>query len=100
MSKGVKGPALLGDIGATNARFALLDATGLISRVQVTVCAQHPGLAEAAEVYLKEIGAQEEVRAAAIDVAGPVSGDRVALTNHPWGFSQSELRQRLGLDLF
>ena len=98
MSKGVKGPALLGDIGATNARFALLDATGLIGSVQVTTCAQHPGLAEAAEVYLKEIGAHGEVRAAAIDVAGPVSGDRVALTNHPWGFSQRELRARLGLD--
>ena len=72
MSKGVKGPALLGDIGATNARFALLDATGVIGSVQVTTCAQHPGLAEAAEVYLKEIGAHGEVRAAAIDVAGPV----------------------------
>src|SRR6516225_4132579 len=98
MSKGVKGPALLGDIGATNARFALLDATGLIGSVKVTTCAQHPGLAEAAEAYLKGIGAHEEVRAAAIDVAGPVSGDRVALTNHPWGFSQNELRARLGLD--
>jgi glucokinase len=98
MWEGIKGPALLGDIGATNARFALLDATGIIGHIRVTACAQHPGLAEAAEVYLKEIGAHETVRAAAIDVAGPVSGDRVTLTNHPWGFSQAELRTRLGLD--
>jgi glucokinase len=98
MWEGIKGPALLGDIGATNARFALLDATGIIGHIQVTACAQHAGLAEAAEVYLQEIGAREVVRAAAIDVAGPVAGDQVTLTNHPWGFSQAELRARLGLD--
>jgi len=98
MREGIKGPALLGDIGATNARFGLLDAKGVIGDIKVTTCAQHPGLAEAAEIYLDGIGARDQVRASAIDVAGPVSGDRVALTNHPWGFSQAELRERLRLD--
>ena len=49
MREGIKGPALLGDIGATNARFGLLDAKGVIGDIKVTTCAQHPGLAEAAE---------------------------------------------------
>ncbi len=89
-------PALLGDIGATNARFALLDAQGRIDHVRIHACGDHAGLAEAAEAYLAEVrGPAPE--AAAIDVAGPVSGDEVALTNHPWSFSQAALRRRLAL---
>jgi Glucokinase len=57
------------------------------------------------KAYLKQAGAQESggtggeahrLRAAAIDVAGPVAGDQVALTNHPWSFSQAALKARLG----
>jgi glucokinase len=87
-------PALLGDIGATNARFALLDAEGRIDHVRILACDDHVGLAEAAEAYLADVkGPAPE--AAAIDVAGPVSGDEITLTNHPWSFSQAALRQRL-----
>ena len=107
MREGTQGPALLGDIGATNARFALLDGTGMIGHIRVLACADHAGLAEAAEAYLKQAGAEEaggtggeahRLRAAAIDVAGPVAGDQVALTNHPWSFSQAALKARLGVE--
>jgi len=107
MREGTQGPALLGDIGATNARFALLDGTGMIGHIRVLACADHAGLAEAAEAYLKQARAEEaggtggeahRLRAAAIDVAGPVAGDQVTLTNHPWSFSQAALKGRLGVE--
>ncbi len=93
--------ALLGDIGATNARFALRDAGGAIGRVAVLACAEHAGLAEAIEAYLGEVRRPGELlrpRAVALDVAGPVAGDRIALTNHPWSFSRAELGRRLGAE--
>jgi glucokinase len=95
-----RAPALLGDIGGTNARFALLDSRGRIEQIQVLACDDHAGLAEAVESYLAGLSARARAspRAAAIDVAGPVAGDFTALTNHPWSFSQRALKSRLGLE--
>jgi glucokinase len=37
-------------------------------------------------------------QAAALAIAGPITGERVALTNHPWSFAIGELRRRFDLD--
>jgi len=101
----IAAPALLGDIGATNARFGLLDTTGRVGRIRVRACRDHAGLAEAAEDYLEaarfdgaETAPPLRLGAAAIAVAGPVMGDAVTFINHPWSFSQAALKSRLGLD--
>ena len=86
---------LVGDIGATNARFALLGTDGAPARLRVFACDDFPGLAEAVETYLAAERAKPAE--AAFAVASPVAGDRVTLTNHPWSFSIEELRRRLGL---
>jgi glucokinase len=94
--------SLIGDIGATNARFALLDAAGKIDAVRVFPCRDYAGLAEAVGVYLEDAKQQSNApprpKAAAIAVAGPVIGDHVAFINHPWSFSQTALKSRLDLD--
>ena len=98
--------SLVGDIGATNVRFALLDAAGRIDAIQVWACRDFAGLAEAADAYLEcarvdcseAAGAPARPRAAAIAVAGPVTDDQVAFINHPWSFSQAALKSRLKLD--
>ena len=98
--------SLVGDIGATNARFALVDATGKADRIRIFSCRDHAGLAEAVEAYLDDgrldhgeaTSAPMRPAAAAIAVAGPVTGDQVAFINHPWSFSQAALRSRLKLD--
>ena len=90
-------PALLGDIGGTNARFALLDASGVIRRARVLLIRDHAGLAETVRAYLAQAGAQAP-RAAALCFACPVEGDRIRLTNYGWDFSLAELRGVLGLD--
>jgi glucokinase len=90
--------SLVGDIGATNARFAVLDATGRIDEIRVLAGRDYPGLAEAVEDYLEITCLPARPTAAAIAVAGPVTDDRVALINRPWIFSQAALKSRLKLD--
>ena len=90
-------PRLLGDVGGTNARFALQAAPGEApGQVQALRGADHAGLGEAVEAYLAMHGSPR-VREAAIGIANPVTGDQVRMTNHHWAFSIEALRQRLGL---
>lgn len=87
---------LVADIGGTHARFALLDAHGRPSQVRVLKCANYPELETAILAYLARVG---DVRpsAAVIAIANPVTGDRIAMTNHHWSFSTRELQAQLGL---
>ncbi|HUK61620.1 MAG TPA: glucokinase [Stellaceae bacterium] len=86
---------LVGDIGGTNVRFALLDATGKATRARVFASDDFASLAEAIEAYLAAEGTRPA--AAALSIASPVAGDTVSLTNHPWSFSIAALKARLGL---
>lgn len=97
-------PRLLADIGGTNARFGLQrapgDAAGHVRQLRV---ADHAGPAEAAEAYLASLAAEPHAlparpRWAAIAVATPVTGDRIAFTNSPWNFSRRAMQAALGLD--
>ncbi len=89
--------ALIADIGATNARFALVGPNGA-ARIERLVCADHPSLASAIGAYLDQVNPRRPPRQAAIAWAGPVSSEEVRLTNHPWSFSKTELRSQLALD--
>lgn len=86
---------LVGDIGGTNARLALVDANGKFSHVDVLPCAGYPHIADAIADYLRQADAQ--VNEAALAIACPIEGDEVRMTNHHWRFSTRELQQRLGL---
>jgi glucokinase len=89
---------LLGDIGGTNARFALCDGPGAEPRAALGLaCDDYPDLAAAAQAYLSNHGDNRPAHAC-IAVAGPVAGDRVALTNSAWSFSIEATRARLGLE--
>jgi len=89
---------LIADIGGTNVRFALADAKG-IHHEEVLKVGDYPGLVEAAQSYMRQAG-RPEVRDAFFAIAGPVTGDRFAMTNHHWSFSVNETRERLGLERF
>lgn len=86
-------PRLIGDIGGTNARFALCDTDGRIHDERKLAVADHPGLIEAARAYLDG----RDVDDAVLAVATPVLGDAVAFTNSPWRFSIAQARESLGL---
>lgn len=90
-------PRLLGDIGGTNARFALVHGDGTPITDEVTLSTgQYPDLAAAAQAYLRQVG-QAAVAQACIAIANPVDGDVLKMTNNHWHFSIEATRQALGL---
>ena len=94
-------PCLIADVGATNARFAVISPEGGLQRPRVLACEDFPTIHRAIAAYLEDELPLTDVRrleAAALAIAGPVTGDRVALTNHPWSFSIDELRGHLALE--
>jgi len=89
---------LVGDIGGTHARFALIGDRSADPQHQSTLrCADHEDLAAAVESYLDAIG-RPRVMEAALAVATPVLGDSLKFTNNDWRFSIAQTRQRLGLN--
>jgi glucokinase len=84
---------LLGDLGGTNARFALSVDGGPPQEERKLPVADHPGVVEAAHTYLAGRAADEAVFA----VATPVRGDRIAFTNNNWHFSIREAEAALAL---
>jgi len=89
--------SLVGDIGATNARFALVAPDGEISKTRVLLCDDYPTIADAITAYLADASGTKPV-AAVLAVAASPTGDEVSLTNHPWTFSIAALRQAIGLE--
>ncbi len=90
-------PALIGDIGGTNARFALIPGAGQKPQHhQRLACADYPDIVAAIHTYLAHLGATRPVEAV-IAIANPVTGDDIRMTNHVWRFSIEETRKALGL---
>ncbi|MDP5241396.1 glucokinase [Uliginosibacterium sp. 31-16] len=91
-------PRLLGDIGGTNARFALIAAPGApISHIASLACADYAGPLEAIRAWREQTGAPAP-RNGAVGIANPITGDALRLTNNPWAFSIEALRRALGLE--
>jgi glucokinase len=88
---------LIADIGATNARFALVGDEGQELATEVFHNADFTGVAGLLSVYLDHRRASDRPLRAAIAVAAPITGDEVRMTNIDWQFSQAELGRALGL---
>ena len=89
-------PLVVGDIGGTNARFAVVDRVGgLLRPLAKLKTADFPGPAEAIASLEPMMG--ERPRSAVLCGAGPVKGRECALTNAPWLIDGPELVVRLGL---
>ncbi len=89
---------LVGDIGATNARFGLMSPQREVLHTRIHPCAEFPTIEDAIAAYLGERGELPMPRQGAIAIASAITGDRVAMTNHPWSFSISALKARLGFE--
>jgi glucokinase len=88
---------LIGDIGGTNARFALVDNNS-VYEVENLKGSDHATFEDAIQAYLKLVG-DPRIRTAAFAFAGPITGDRAQLTNRPqWNFSTEELRRAVGFE--
>jgi len=87
---------LLGDIGATNARFALV-SNGNLNAISSFEVAKFSQFTDVLAIFRKEHRRQMPIREAFLAIAGPVKGARVALTNSSWVIDIGELETRFGL---
>jgi glucokinase len=88
---------LLGDIGATNARFALL-TSGTLGSVAWIEVARHRNFEDAVDALLKSEFGGAEVSGAVLAVAGPVEQGRCALTNSSWTIDARDIRNRFAFN--
>ena len=88
----MSGPTLLiGDIGGTNARFALANQQiPGFSDVVTLQCADYASADAAIEYYLKSVNASSP-DVICLAVAGPIVDQRVRFTNNPWSIAAEEL---------
>ena len=86
---------IIADIGATNARFALLEVGGaeLLQR-HTLVAADYADLTAAVTAYVQMVGSPN-VAAACIAIAGPVHKAVFTLANNHWQVSKSEVEKLL-----
>ncbi|MEK7811917.1 MAG: glucokinase [Pseudomonadota bacterium] len=90
-------PALLGDVGGTNARFAWCSAAGSPPiHIRTLACDHYPNLESVIRAYLQQTGLANP-QSASIAIANPVTGDVVQMTNRDWSFSISALQKSLQL---
>jgi glucokinase len=87
---------LLGDIGATNARFAV-SANGVLGPVKSFDVVNFRRFADAAATFLKDYCQQIEITNAVLAVAGPVEDERCVLTNSSWVIDARELHKTFRL---
>jgi glucokinase len=88
---------LVADVGGTNTRIALGGADGALHDLRSFKNDDVKDLAALVGEVLAGAGKQRP-RFAALAVAGPVDGDEIRLTNRPWKFSRSAVREALALD--
>ncbi|WEK58181.1 MAG: glucokinase [Candidatus Brevundimonas phytovorans] len=89
---------LVGDVGGTNARFALariIDGQVVLDHHQGFPASEHPTFLGGVKAYLD--GCAIKPSGGVLAVAGPVTEGAIDLTNSPWAVSEAEL-QTLGLN--
>ncbi len=91
-------PVLIGDIGGTNARFALLaDRDTPVERFANVHTAEHASVEDAIEAAVLGRSALRP-KMAILALAGPIAGERIGLTNCDWVFEPRRIMARFGLD--
>lgn len=89
---------LVGDVGGTNARFALahqVEGKLVLEHHESFKGADHPTFLEGVKAFID--GCAVKPTGGVIAVAGPVTDGEIDLTNSPWRVSEAEL-QTLGLN--
>lgn len=93
----LKGQALIGDIGGTNARLSLCNLEdGSISTPIIYSATDNPSLESVILKFRKDCG--QDFSTGCIAIASPISGDFIKMTNNPWAFSIRELKENTHLE--
>jgi glucokinase len=90
-------PILIGDIGGTNARFAILvDSYAEPKQFPIVQTAEFATIDDAIQTSILD-RTSIQPRSAVLAVAGPVDGDEIDLTNCPWVVRPRAMIANLGL---
>ena len=90
---------LVGDIGGTNARLALVDEDGHIRHPRTFAAADHGSLIEVVGHYLDAVAGGKVPPRAVLAVAGPVLDGEISFTNLDWRISEGELVGTFGFEV-
>jgi glucokinase len=91
-------PRLMGDVGGTNARFAVQEAPGAPPTQVVTYpSVDYATFDDALKAYVAQLTCARPLQAA-VGIANPIVGDHVQMTNFHWAFSIEAVRKELGFD--
>jgi glucokinase len=82
---------LVGDVGGTNARLALVDSEGHIRHPKTYAAKDYGSLSEVIATYLETTTGRKRPPRAVIAVAGPVVDGEIEFTNLDWRISEGEL---------
>ncbi|SMC84488.1 glucokinase [Fulvimarina manganoxydans] len=94
----LKFPILIGDIGGTNARFAILkDAFAEPKMFENVKTADFETIDEAIQTAVLD-RTSVQPKSAVLALAGPIDGDEIDLTNCPWVLRPRQMIQTLGLE--
>ena len=94
----LKFPILLGDIGGTNARFAILvDAFADPKSFPIIHTADFATLDDAIQATVLDKTSLQP-KSAVLAVAGPIDGNEIDFTNSPWVVRPRSMLQTLGLE--
>ncbi|MBR9865555.1 MAG: glucokinase [Oceanospirillales bacterium] len=89
--------ALVGDIGGTNARFALVRPGSVeLEYVETLQCSEYDNIDSACRAYFSSVGIAG-IERACLAFACPVQGEVIKMTNNHWHFTRTDLIQQLGL---
>lgn len=94
-------PALVADIGGTNARFALAEYSGAgvsVREVQAFRVEDFETIRDAVHAYLEAVAVKPAV--ACFAVAAPTTDAVIAFTNSPWVLDTAEMKAELALRKF
>jgi glucokinase len=88
--------AMVGDIGGTHARFAMVDLAAKrldIDAPETLLCSEYESMDAAVHHYIDRLGADARPNSVAIAVAGPVVDGAMSFTNMNWAVSEVGLRR-------
>jgi glucokinase len=89
---------LVADIGGTNIRIGTFEHESEVTALKVYQCGNYQSLSEVINTYLAEENLAGKTINACLAIACPVENDLISMTNLPWEFSQSVLKQELSLN--
>lgn len=91
--------ALVGDIGGTNARFAIgirTPAGTELTHIHALECSGFASVYDAISAYFDKVGSRPSLDYCVLAMAGPVKDGAIKLTNLPWYVTETELAKQTG----